>query len=158
MTTIVATLDRMCADSRCNLGDGVFTTTPKIFEVRGALIGTAGDFGVGERFMDWYGTGRVIPKVRVGKKETFEALVLTPAGLFLYGDDWSPIPIADGVFAIGTGGHSALAALRGFNSTPERAVEVACLIDTNSAPPVQCKLIADVKPHRARKAAQRKGE
>jgi hypothetical protein len=134
MTTIASNREVMAADSKCTV-DSVSFQTPKIFRKKAALIATAGDVGPGNRFIEWYGTRRKRPEVK--DDEDFEALVLTPKGLVYYGKDFEPVPIADGVFAIGSGSVAALTAMKVYGATPQQAVEAACVIDEYTEGPVQ---------------------
>lgn len=135
MTTIAANREVMAADSKCTV-DSVSFHTPKIFRKKGALIATAGDCGPGNRFLEWYGSRRK-KKPDIGADEDFEALVLTAKGLIYYGKDFEPVPIASGVFAIGSGSVAALTAMKVYGATPEQAVEAACVIDEYTEGPVQ---------------------
>jgi len=134
MTTIAADLETMAADSKCVL-DGVSFQTPKIFRKRGVLIGTAGDSGPGNKFIEWYGSKRKRPTLEAD--DEFEALVLTPKGLVYYGKDFEAVPITDGEFAIGSGSVAALTAMRVYGASPEEAVEAACQVDEGTEGPVQ---------------------
>lgn len=134
MTTIAANTKEMACDSKVSVGSLSFKSF-KIVRKGKALIGTAGDCGPGNKFIEWYGTRRKRPTVAA--EEDFEALVLTPKGLFFYGEDFEPVPVTDGVFAIGSGNAAALTAMKVYGASPSEAVEAACQIDEYTEGPVQ---------------------
>ena len=74
MTTIAANLTEMACDSKVSLGSLSFKSF-KIIRKGKALIGTAGDCGPGNKFIEWFGTRRKRPKLEAD--DDFEALVLT---------------------------------------------------------------------------------
>lgn len=140
MTTIAANREVIAADSKCTVGSVAFQT-PKIIRKGKALIATAGDCGPGNRFVEWYGTRRKKPKLEAD--EDFEALVLTAKGLVYYGEDFEPVPIADGLFAIGSGAVAALTAMKVYGASPLEAVEAACKIDQYTEGPVTAYRLID---------------
>jgi ATP-dependent protease HslVU (ClpYQ) peptidase subunit len=144
MTTIAVNKDMMAADSKCTLGSVAFST-PKLFRKNGAIIGCAGSTAPANRFVKWYGTDDPVPDF--GKKFDgddedidFEAVVLTDEGRIFYYEyqrGFEPNEIIDEKgFAIGSGGESALTALRVYSATPTEAVEAACQVNEDTAGPV----------------------
>jgi ATP-dependent protease HslVU (ClpYQ) peptidase subunit len=81
-------------------------------------------------------------------------LVLNSTGLFVYAGTFHPDAVTDEHYAIGTGAHAALAAMR-CGKTAEEAVEIACDIDTNSGPPVQTHMLK--QPRAPRKTGTANG-
>lgn len=134
MTTIAANTVEMACDSKVSVGSLSFKSF-KIVRKGKALIGTAGDCGPGNQFIEWFGTRRKRPSLKKG--EEFEALVLSPKGLFYYGEDFEAVQITDGVFAVGSGSASALTAMKVYGASPEDAVQAACVIDEYTEGPVQ---------------------
>lgn len=131
MTTIAANLQCMAADSRCSAGSASFKT--KKVERRGdALIGACGKASDCAKFFAWFGTGNSAPELTDGE---FDALVLTPAGLFFYQSDCSAMPLKDKYYAIGSGWQGAMVALDK-GDDPKKAVEAAIKRDIFSGGPV----------------------
>ena len=112
-------------------GDTQFTG-PKLVWKSGHVLGVAGGSEFGDTFIKWYGSKKKKPKIH----GEFEALVLTPKGLYHVDDGLSFNLVNDPWFAIGSGSHAALGALHA-GKTLEEAVEIACRVDVNSGPPIQ---------------------
>lgn len=151
MTTIVCDLVAMASDSKISIG---FTAAKgnKLFRKDGVLIGTAGDCGVGEQFIRWYGMDGDRPTV--GKKTEFEALVLTPTGIVYYGKDFEAVPLDNTFYAIGSGYMVALSEMARHGGTLHQAIEAACAVDDASGLPVQYLLLNPTKAKRANSAAR----
>jgi len=136
MTTIVADKTKLVADSRVSQevssGDTIFSA-PKLFRKGNVVIGCAGHNDNIEAFIEWYGTRRKKPKFKI---DEFEALVLTPHGLYFYDEDCSRDKVLDDWFAIGSGALAALGALH-MGATLEQAVQIACKVDKHSGEPIQ---------------------
>lgn len=122
-------------------------TASKLVVKDGDILGTAGTVDYCERFIAWYGTKKKRPQFP--KDAEFEALVLTGDGrLIHYDETLARCVLRDPFFAVGSGGHAALAALH-LGCSPVRAVEVACLVDPFSGPPVQVISRQSVNPQPA---------
>jgi ATP-dependent protease HslVU (ClpYQ) peptidase subunit len=132
VTTIVATKDRIVADSKTSNGD-VKWPSRKIDRVGERLFGCAGDVASIERFLKWIRNGDRRP--RIGRDE-FAALEVNPGGLFLWDEHLVPMLIDRDHHAIGSGASAAFGALA-MGATPEQAVEIACQIDDKSEGPLQ---------------------
>lgn len=128
MTTIFADAKRgvMVCDSKASTGETWFPCT-KVSRVGDELIGFAGTFHEGERWLEWYRTKKGIrPKI-----ENAYALVLGPEGLKFLESSGQMILIERGFHGIGSGGNCAIAAFMA-GADPKKAVEIACQIDTGS--------------------------
>jgi 20S proteasome alpha/beta subunit len=139
MTTIAANREMMAADRRVTDGDTHFPAR-KIWRIGDAIVGAAGDVGGIQKFVSYLekiGKSRrkVVPLPEFGKKEAFEAIVLTPEGLFAYDQACRPQEIEAEFYAMGSGKQAALAALH-MGANPTQAVEIACLVDNSSDGPV----------------------
>lgn len=134
MTTIVANRSRMAADSKVTAGESHHYRAGKIVRVGEAVVGCAGHNRAIFAFLRWLerGGGR---KPRRYKGDDFEALVLTPKTLAVVDKDYDFDEIKDPFYAIGSGSLAALGALH-CGVTLERAVEIACLVDSSSGLPV----------------------
>jgi hypothetical protein len=137
MTTVLADAKAglMVSDSCVTAGDRVWSG-PKIFRIRGHLLGFAGDVSARDRFRKWWKEGGEGdgPSFKGG-----EALVMTPEGILQYyhGDDPMEI-ISSGREAIGSGGKAAIAAYDALGwDNARRAVEVACRHDSGSRAPIR---------------------
>lgn len=132
MTTIACNRKMMVADMQ---SDDAGTKCPahKIFRVKGAIIGIAGEYGQGLLFRDWYKDRR---KKKPELTEDFSALVLTRQGIEKWENTLVSQPIDLPFYAIGTGGHLALAAME-CGRDPKQAVKIACKYDTHSGLPLE---------------------
>ena len=116
MTCVAFDGKMLCADGLEVYGDNVMKRdSKKIIKVGEDLVGIAGVSTECEEFLVWYRGDKdpgqfPIEKKKVGTEEGFEALVITPAGAFLYVDSPHPVPV-DAPFAIGSGGEVALGAM-----------------------------------------------
>lgn len=100
------------------------------------IIGTAGESFSSLLFVDWYGTSdKEIPERLLTGEADFTCIVLTQAGLFEY-DKWCRgEKILEPFYAVGSGAKAAMAAMHA-GASAKRSVEIACLIDPYSRPPV----------------------
>jgi ATP-dependent protease HslVU (ClpYQ) peptidase subunit len=149
MTTVVATRDRIVCDSQVTHGQTTYHTS-KVESYRGALIGVAGPNEQLGQFLRWYKGGRKPGKTPLITDPEFDVIVLDKNGLHIYTSSFVPDNISDPHYAIGSGSYAALAAML-CGKSAEEAVAIACQIDSNTGPPVQTFLLADVaQPKRSR--------
>jgi hypothetical protein len=138
LTTIIATKDRMVSDSKITQesknGDTYFEG-PKLCRKGAAILGTAGDSILGDKFVGWYGTKKRKPQ-GFGKGADFEALVLEETGLYHFDEYLSRNKVNREWFSVGSGASAALGALYA-GATPEQAIEIACKVDPHSGLPLQ---------------------
>lgn len=135
MTTIAFDGKTMACDTRVVCGSNYYNTDTKIYENDFAVIGVAGDAGVGAMLIDCSG-------ILLAKHYDFdfEALVYVKATGKVYKvafyKSWdcalsSVIPIADSFSAVGSGSPYALAAMEcGYSA--HGGVAVASKFDTNT--------------------------
>lgn len=137
MTTILADakLGIMVSDSNVTDGDRAWSR-PKVFRIRGTLVGLAGETSNFEPFLKWYRGGMDGPA-----DFQFESsvLVLTPKGLFnLECDGVALERIHSGIEAIGSGGYGAICAYEAMRfQDPVKAVRIACKHDAGSRAPIR---------------------
>lgn len=150
MTTIVATPKAIYAESHCAFYSPFKTT--KLVHVRAEvddseyLIGGAGDLSELKFICNMvaeYGIDRLWklnlmehwpPKI-VKKMDTDAIIVTKDKGLFILDSNFIPLPVNEEVFAIGSGGDWARAAID-HGKTIEQAIEYACEKDPWSKPPI----------------------
>jgi len=140
MTTIAYRFNILAADSQISVdtegGGSRKFKCEKLYNKDGAIIALAGDSTSGLIFLDWYGTGKRPSSRLIDGDADFTALVLRRDGLFEY-DKWCRgDKILEEFYAIGSGAKAALGAMH-MGADAVRAVEIACLIDTYSSPPVK---------------------
>lgn len=135
MTTIAFDGKTMACDTRVVCGSNYYNTDTKIYENDFAVIGVAGDAGVGAMLIDCPGILRA-----QHYDFDFEALVFVKDTEKVYKvafyKSWdcalsSVIPIADAYAAVGSGSPYALAAMY-LGHTATRSVTVASQFDTNT--------------------------
>lgn len=145
MTTIAAclSLGMMAADSRavletrCGKERHAYPST-KLLRTPHWIVGCAGYQEDIDAFFAWLPDRR---RRRRKVRHDFEALLLSRDGLLYANDDEALAPVRVGYMAIGSGGSFALAAMSALHMVgeppdPRIAVEVACIHDTGSAPPI----------------------
>lgn len=138
MTTVVATRDAIASDMLV-VDCGTRTKLPKLFEVKGDVIGIAGDYNQGKRFVAWYGDRR---KKKPDLNEEFEALVLTKQGhIVVWTSEFVPCEMGEDFWAIGSGRDAALAAIHMSLKLTGKAnlydaVECATKVDASSDLPI----------------------
>lgn len=137
LTTILAStrFGTMIADSSISDDDRVWVGK-KVWRIKGALVGMAGNDCDRSTFLDWYRAGMGGPAVNTG---TLSVLILCKAGLFFYDKNYaSPQKVESGREAIGTGAKAAMCAFEALNWTdPRRAVQIVCKHDAGSRTPVR---------------------
>ena len=135
MTTIAFDGKTMACDTRVVCGSNCYNTDTKIYENDFAVIGVAGDAGVGILLVE--DDSILVPK---HYDFDFEALVFVKDTEKVYKvafyKSWdcalsSVIPIADSFAAVGSGSPYALAAMY-LGNTATRSVTVASQFDTNT--------------------------
>lgn len=129
MTTIFADAKAgvMVCDSKASAGDSWFPCT-KVRRVGDELVGFAGMYVEGERWLKWYAGGQKGPRPSI---ENSVALILGPQGLRMLESSGNGIAIERGFHGVGSGGTCAIAAFMA-GADAERAVHIACDIDTGS--------------------------
>lgn len=113
------------------------------------IIGTAGESFSALVFVDWYGGGAPAPDNLILGEADFTAIVLKRDAHNQYVltefDKWCRgEEIIEPFHAIGSGTKCALAAMH-LGKTAKRAVEVACLVDTYSRPPITVWKLKGIK-------------
>lgn len=161
MTIVIACrpLLTMVADSRISHGEGNFTSRKKIQKVGRYLAGVAGDYAPALTYLKNFAScvrqmdGKSIPCLPAFVGE-FELMVLSEFGLWIYGEDGTPIEVEEDIYAIGTGAGFAGACLRTQELLMQpcdlaMAVDVACALDPHCAlPMVELNLSKTAKPRR----------
>jgi hypothetical protein len=154
MTTIVATLDCMAADTRV-VSEGPIYHAAKIFRIGESLFGTAGDAFMALTFLDWLAGKRNVPALRKlfehEDKASFIVLELSPEGLRLWNGWGVPEKLHDKSYSIGSGSMSAQNAInRG--DTPEQAVRSTMPLDENTGGDVQVEYLLPPELTRRKRA------
>jgi ATP-dependent protease HslVU (ClpYQ) peptidase subunit len=145
MTTIAANRKEMAADSKCSDG-GVYYASRKIWRFGDVIVGVAGDNAGTLKFVEWLKQGDPdLEHPKFAKDSDWSALVVTPAGLFVYCNDCLPDEILSDFFAIGSGAAAALAAMH-LGCSPTDAVGIACKVDNGTGAPVQTMSLSDATP------------
>jgi hypothetical protein len=156
MTTIVANLECMAADSRVSVEGGPMYHADKIFRIGDSLFGTAGDAMMGLLMIDWL---RGMRKNRLAlyklwtdyERSCFTLLELNSTGLYLW-DGWAiPEKLKDSRYAVGSGAMAAIAALDSGRS-PEDAVKAAMQQDVYTGNPVQVEYLLPPELTRRKRA------
>jgi hypothetical protein len=134
MTTIAASFeDRLLVtDSRISDGDTTWRAI-KAEVFNGRIYATAGEAADTEKFMAWIRRGRRGARPKVDSE--FQALALTPEGLFFFDQHLYPMRLLHPM-AIGSGAKAARGAMA-MGADIRRAVEIACDIDHSSGLPLQ---------------------
>lgn len=132
MTTIAGNSEFLCTDSMCADGNQKWSVV-KVERIGGSLFGTAGTAAHGEAFYEWMRRNKRGKKPLVG--EDFEALALTPKGLFLYDSNLYPLPLLN-PHAVGSGAQAARSAML-VGADIVAAVTAACEVDAHSGLPIQ---------------------
>lgn len=135
MTTIACNREEMAADSRTSDDAVFYTTAGKITRVGNNLVGCCGNLDSIAKFLTWFRKKKKPKDCPEFSGEDFEAIVLSPGGMFMFANSCQPRRIVDEFYATGSGGMAALAALR-CGKSPAEAVAIAILCDKNSGGPV----------------------
>lgn len=124
MTTVAANRFVICGDRQATDGCGRKSRCTKIFSKNKCFIGFCGSLTDGEKFrLAW-------PEVEgLEVDEDFEALILSPKGLWHYDSAMIPLKVEDQFYAIGSGGDLARAAMLA-GATPQEAVKIAAKLDS----------------------------
>jgi len=134
MTTIVANRRCMAADQRVTDGSRIFRTR-KLRRIGEAVIGAAGTGPAIAKFLTWLEAGQQDTPPKFAKDDELEAIVLTPAGLFVYDTACVCEEVLDEFYAVGSGSTAALGAMH-MGADPVRAVEIAALVDNSTGGPI----------------------
>jgi len=147
VTTIAYRAGILAADSRTtthtDAGGARVFICEKLFRksilVNGAqqevILATAGETFSGLVFVDWLGSGKDPPDNLIHGDADFSVLVLQADGLYEW-DKWCRgEKVLNEFYAIGSGAKAAMGAMY-MGAGAAKAVEVSCLIDPYSAPPI----------------------
>jgi hypothetical protein len=145
MTTICLRSGWIAADSAGTSeggGDGsgdwlsscekLYRIKAKRFDLGKCVVALSGESSPGLAFLEWLKGKRSTVDLSSSK---FGALVLTSDGAFEFDGYLTPDPITDPFYAVGTGAKAGMAAMHA-GASARRAVEIACLLDPYSRPPV----------------------
>jgi hypothetical protein len=162
MTTVAYRSGILAADSRStthtDAGGARVFLSEKLFRksilVNGVqqevILATAGETFSGLVFVDWLGSGKEAPENLIHGDAEFTVLVLQNDGLWEF-DKWCRgEKVLNEFYAVGSGAKAAMGAMH-MGASAKRAVEVACLIDPYTAPPVVTMTLRKAK---ARKSAK----
>lgn len=124
----------MVSDSCVSDGDRRYPGR-KVWRVKGALIGFAGNEADSFRFLDWY-RGGMAGKFHFGESS---ALILSPGKLEVYDANYAkPVPVPQGRGAIGTGAKAAMCTWEAMRwQDPRKVVRIVCKHDACSLGPVR---------------------
>ena len=149
MTTIVANLECMAADRFVSYAPS-YKGDLKIWTAKGSVWGAAGDAEHCIRFQSWTKGRGARPRVKEPddpEGARFEALQLSPKGLFLYINDSPPDAVKEPYYAIGSGSGYAIGALS-MGATLEQSIEVAAKWDSGTRGPFDSIQLGDAKAKR----------
>lgn len=146
MTTIVANLEGMAADTRVSIEGSAFYHSNKIFRIGNSLFGTAGDGMMCLVMIDWLKTTQrsrhALYKNWTENTERSACwlLELNPTGLYTW-DGWGvPEKLNEKRYAIGSGQIAAMARVDE-GATLEDAVKAATRYDQYSGLPIQVEYL-----------------
>lgn len=144
MTTIAANLECIAADQRMTSGNAP-ARIHKIRRIKDSLYAGAGNVSLAVVFLDWLAAPKQDPMrlyrmIPEDCRHEFEVLELSPDGLALW-DGWGVrVPLLDKFYAIGSGGLSAMQAMkRGLS--PEESVSETFSIDECSGGTVETEYL-----------------
>jgi len=155
MTTVVANLEGMAADTRVSVDGSAFYHANKIFRIGNSLFGTAGDGMMCLVMLEWLRSSQRSRHAlyRHWTENTERSacwlLELSPGGLFIW-DGWGcPEKINEKRYAIGSGQLPALTKLDDGGSL-EDAVRAGAKYDQYSGLPIQVEWLKTVPGKRKR--------
>ncbi len=152
MTTIVASLTEMAADTRCTNG-GPIMRTKKIRVIGDSVFGFAGGLFEAAAFIAWLQGDRdhaKLPKWQDENRDDFMVLELSPEGLAIWNGWGHRVPLVNQFYSIGSGSMTAMGVMH-VHPDPKFAVEVASLYDENTDSNVEVISLAKTDSPAARK-------
>lgn len=130
MTTIIATKDRMIADSYVTAS--VAFNTQKIFKIKNSLFGYCGELGECLLMLEWIKDG--CHKKHKPKIDESELIQINGKRIVVWDKHLIPILVSNPIYAIGSGSHYALGAVAA-GASLEKAMEIASTLCTYTKPP-----------------------
>lgn len=152
MTTIVASLSEMAADSRVT-SDSPIMRTRKLRVIGESIFGFAGGLFEAAEFIAWLEGPRdnsKLPKWENECRDGFFVLELSPTGLAVWNGWGRRVPLTNQFYAIGSGSMTAMGVMH-VHPDPKFAVEVASLYDENTDSNVEVISLAKADGTAARK-------
>lgn len=152
MTTIVATLDTMAADTRVSADGAAYYHANKIFRIGHSLFGTAGHGTMCLVMVEWLKTparnrDRLYKQWGDYERSEIWLLELNPSGLYLW-DGWGVAEkLNEKRYAIGSVQQAALRALD-TGASPDEAVKAGVDYDQYSGVPIQIEYLNPRKRRR----------
>jgi ATP-dependent protease HslVU (ClpYQ) peptidase subunit len=145
MTTIAYRGGIIAADSRetweGEAGGTSIMRCTKLYRKRVAkrdvILATAGASFTGMVFVDWYGSGKDVPTslTNATLEEDFDVVILDRGKVYVSNHMCRPVEIDQPFFSVGSGRKAAMGAMH-CGRTAKGAVEIACLVDPFTAPPI----------------------
>lgn len=124
----------MVADSAISDGDRVWSGR-KVWRIKGALIGFAGDVAEAHAMAAWLKAGG---KGNPPPFKSSVALLMNQDGLFYYAASKYGTRVEGGVEAIGSGAKAAICTYEALGwSDPVKALRIVCKHDAGSRPPIR---------------------
>jgi hypothetical protein len=112
MSIILATLTLMLADSLASWGHCRTSDPEKVQRLRGALVGTTGDWGLCDQFFAWYADPDEGALPTGSNDQSLDALIVSVDGLaWSDGKSRGLHPVHEPVWAVGSGMELALGAV-----------------------------------------------
>lgn len=137
MTIIVATRDRIVADSRLVGGDNCYNTVCKIFRRRRdrALFATAGDSRLTDAFERAHRAGKIPEALEAREDEDFEGVILSKDRLELVDKNFASFDVGEHYVILGSSWMVAKSWILN-NATPEDAVRRVIEVDAHCGFPI----------------------
>jgi len=129
----------MASDSACWIGNTLGHRVKKMWRVKGALLGFAGDYTAAQQFLQWVKNGGHEDEYPNLSKFILDVMAVHADGkIHLFEGHYSHLPIAStsNYSAIGSGADFALGAMHAGASAVE-AVRAATAHDKNSRGPIR---------------------
>lgn len=124
MTTVIATLDGLYADTRCDYH--VPFKVRKHTKIRDSVFAGAGDLDDLSKYLEWLRDGGDRPEL--GAELGLDILEVCDEGIFLWGRKFVRLQVKEKAYSVGSGCQYAMGALAA-GCTPKQAMAIAAKFD-----------------------------
>lgn len=124
MTTVIATLDGIYADTLCDYH--VPFKVSKHTKIRDSVFAGAGDLDDLNKYFGWIRDGGDPPEI--GAEIGLDVLEVCSEGIFIWGKKFVRLQVKEKAYAVGSGSQYAMGALAA-GCTPKQAMAIAAKFD-----------------------------
>lgn len=132
MTTIIATLEGIYADTLCDYN--IPFKVRKYTKIRNSVFAGCGDLDDLMKYFDWIRDGGDPPSI--GAEIAIDVLEVCAEGIFIWGKKFVRLKVSESVYTVGSGAQYAMGAMDA-GADPSQAMKIAAKRDLGTGLPIE---------------------